>query len=161
MNKKYIIIISIIMLILLAIILPLSLNHNHTEIDLDSLERTLKKQFIELNLKRLEKDEISDYFGILISDESDALFMIDYHEEDALKPFSPNVLIVIIKDKDYDQYLSTLKDYLDVEINNTIDQERIKLYQSATIKTSRDYFYLVIGSDKNIIKTIDNVLSEK
>ena len=156
MNKKKIIII-VIVVVLLAIILPLSLI-DRKKVDTDNLGKVLLKEFPELNLRVLEREEIMDYFGVTIDDDYEALFITDYQKEDNPKPFNPNVLIVIVNDSNYEEIQNSIKSYIDSEINNIDDYERIKLFQEATIKTKRNYYYLVIGDDKNIVKTIDNYI---
>ena len=147
MNKN-IKIILIVIIIIILIMLPLFLLKK-PKANLDELETILIKEF---DLRKLENDEISNYFGITNNNE-ETLFLTDFNELD--KPFSPNTLVVIVNNKDYKDYYSTLKGYIDTEISNTTI-DRIKLYQKAIIKTASSYFYLVISNDENIVKVIDN-----
>ena len=41
-----------------------------------------------------------------------------------------------------------------MEISNSLDQERIELYNNAIMKPSSNYFYLIISNDKSISKLI-------
>lgn len=147
MNKNIKIILIVIVIIIL-IMLPLFLLKK-PKANLDELETILIKEF---DLRKLENEEISNYFGITNNNE-ETLFLTDFNELD--KPFSPNTLVVIVNNRDYKEYYSALKGYIDTEINNTTI-DRIELYQKAIIKTASSYFYLVISNDENIVKVIDN-----
>lgn len=153
MSKKNIII-SLIIVILIAIILPLSLLPRKSDVNLDDLEKALLKECSDLNLRKLERDDIINYFGVTINDDDELLFLTDFKDEN--KPFSPNILIAIVNNRDHREYYDVLKSYIDMEIANSSDSERIKLYQNAIIKESRYYYYLVIGNNKDIIKVINN-----
>lgn len=143
-----IIIISIIVIIL--IMLPLIFLSRNT-VNLEEVEKTLLKEFV---LRKLERDDITNYFGINDYDPDTMLFLTDYQDLD--KPFSPNTLIVIINDYNYREHYDILKGYINAEISNSSDYERVKLYQDAIIKTSSHYFYLIISNDNNISKVISN-----
>ena len=117
--------------------------------NLEELETLLIKEF---DLRKLEKEEISNYFGITFDNEK-TLFLTDFNEEN--KPFSPNTLVVIVNNGNYKEYYSTLKEYINVEIANA-SIDRVELYQKAIMKTASSYFYLVISNDQNIVKVIDN-----
>lgn len=151
MDKKNIII--AIVVVIIAIILPLSLLLNKSDVNLEEVEKELLFEFSELNLRKLDREEITRYFGINIDDIDNVLFITDFVDEE--KPFNPNILIVIINDRNYQNYYSSLTSYLDTEISNTIDSQRIKLYQNAIINSNRYYFYLVLGDNKDIIKVIN------
>ena len=157
MNKKKLIIIIVVIIVLLAIILPLSLI-SHKEVDTSNLESVLLKEYSDVNLRTIDKDEIRDYFGLEIDDDKKALFMTDFQNEDSQKPFSPNMLIVIVNDSDYQEIADALKSYIDSEINNVEDYERIKLYQEANIQAKSNYYYLVISNDNNVVKIIEKYI---
>ena len=149
MNKTGKIIIIIITVIILIMLPLIFLNRN--TVNLEEVEKVLLKEF---ELRKLESDDISNYFGISDYDPDTMLFLTDYQDLD--KPFSPNTLIVIINNHKYKEYYNTLKEYINVEISNSSDYERVKLYQSAIIKPSSYYFYLIISNDNNISKVISN-----
>ena len=159
MSKKKLIIMIIIIVIIvsLAIILPLSLT-NSEKVDTLNLESVLLKEYSDENLRIIDKEEIRDYFGIELDDEKEVLFMTDFQKDDEPKPFSPNILIVVINDSDYQEISDALKSYIDSEINNVDDYDRVKLYQEAHIETKGNYYYLVIGNDNNIVKIIENYI---
>ena len=152
MSKKNILIAIVVAII--AIILPLSLLLNRSNVNLEDVEKELLTEFSELNLRKLDKEEIAKYFGTEVIDIDEVLFVTDFVDEN--KPFSPNILIVIVNSRNYHDYYNTLKSYLDTEISNSTDYNRIKLYQDTLIKESRNYFYLILGSNKDIIKVINN-----
>ena len=154
MNKKILIIIGTIIVLAIIVILSLSSNHN-SDLNLDDLKRNIFKQYSELNLRVLENEEIRNYFGIDLKEDIDSLFITDYIVEDDPKPFSPNVLIVIINSKDYHDYATILKNYIDVEIMNSLDMERVNMYKETIIEENRNYYYLALGTDKNIVKIIE------
>ena len=147
MNKTgKIIIISI--TVILLITLPLIFLKKNT-VNLEEVEKFLLKEY---ELRKLEKDDISNYFGISEYDPDTMLFLTDFEESD--KPFSPNTLIVIINNGKYKEYYNILKGYIEMEINNSTTQERIELYNNTIIKPSSNYFYLIISNDKSISKLI-------
>ena len=131
------------------------------DVNIDNVETILLRQFSDYNLRKLEKEDISNYFGMIMEEDVPYLFLTDFYEDETNpKPFSPNVLIVFINDSNYKEYANTLKDYVDCEIQNTIDQERLKLYNNKTIYEGSTYFYLVIGEDKNLVKVIEEVINQ-
>ena len=124
--------------------------------NLDELETILIKEF---DLRKLENEEIAIIHGIgegiLKKEVTDFLksitkiiifFLGDIKclkkrkifimQQQSDKPFSPNTLVVIVNNRDYKEYYSALKGYIDTEINNTTI-DRIELYQKAIIKTEK------------------------
>ena len=122
MNKKILIIIGTIIVLAIIVILSLSSNNHNSNLNLDDLKRNIFKQYNEINLRVLENEEIRNYFGIDLKDDIDSLFITDYFIEDEPKPFSPNVLIVVVNSKDYHDYATLLKNYIDVEIMNSLEE---------------------------------------
>ena len=105
MNKTgKIIIISITVIILIT--LPLIFLKKNT-VNLEEVEKTLLKEY---ELRKLEMNDISNYFGISEYDPDTMLFLTDFEESG--KPFSPNTLIVIINNGKYKEYYNTLKGYI-------------------------------------------------
>lgn len=155
MNKKILIIIGAIVAIIIIAILSLTSSKDNSNLNLDDLKRNIFKQYSELNLRVLEDEEIRNYFGIDLKDEIDSLFITDFNIDDNPRPFSPDVLIVVINSKDYKDYATLLKDFIDVEIMNSTDIERVNKYKEAIIVEKRNYYYLVLGIDNNIVKIID------
>ena len=160
MNKKLLIIIGAIVAIIIIVILSLTSSKDNSNLNLDDLKRNIFKQYSELNLRVLEDEEIRNYFGIDLKDEIDSLFITDFNIDDNPRPFSPDVLIVVINSKDYKDYATLLKDYIDVEIMNSTDMERVNKYKEAIIVDKKNYYYLVIGTDNNIVKIIDQYLNK-
>lgn len=147
MNKtNKIIIISI--TVILLITLPLIFLKKNI-VNLEEVEKTLLKEY---ELRKLEMNDISNYFGISEYDPDTMLFLTDFEELD--KPFSPNTLIVIINNRKYKEYYNTLKEYIEMEIYNSTQKERIELYKNAIIKASSNCFYLIISNDNSISKLI-------
>ena len=138
MNKKILIIIGTIIVLAIIVILSLSSNNLNSDLNLDDLKRNIFKQYNELNLRVLENEEIRNYFGIDLKDDIDSLFITDYFVEENPKPFSPNVLIVVVNSKDY------------------LDMERVNKYKEAIIEEKRNYYYLALGTDKNIVTIIED-----
>ena len=156
MNKKILIIIGTIIVLAIIVILSLSSNNLNSNLNLDDLKRNIFKQYNEFNLRVLENEEIRNYFGIDLKDDIDSLFITDYFVEENPKPFSPNVLIVVVNSKDYHDYATLLKNYIDVEIMNSLDMERVNKYKEAIIEEKRNYYYLALGTDKNIVTIIED-----
>ena len=148
MNKKILIIIGTIIVLAIIVILSLSSNNLNSDLNLDDLKRNIFKQYNELNLRVLENEEIRNYFGIDLKDDIDSLFITDYFVEENPKPFSPNVLIVVVNSKDYHDYATLLK--------NSLDMERVNKYKEAIIEEKRNYYYLALGTDKNIVTIIED-----
>lgn len=153
MSKRNIMVL-VSLVVILSIILPLTLLSGKSDVNLDDLEKALLKECSELNLRKLEREDIINYFGVTISDDDELLFLTDFTDE--TKPFSPNILVAIVNNRNHREYYDALKSYIDMEIANTIDANRLKLYQNAIIKESRYYYYLIIGDNKDIIKVINN-----
>ena len=145
--------------IIVIIVIVLNISKSDKIINLDNLEKTLLKQYSELNLKKLDKYDISEYFGIVVDDNTSYLFLTNFENDEANPvPFDPQNLIVVVNSKDYMDYYNTLKDYIDGIIQNTEDYQKINLYKNALLKSNQNYFYLVIGMDNNIETIINNYL---
>ena len=153
MSKRNIMVL-VSLVVILSIILPLTFLSGKSDVNLDDLEKALLKECSELNLRKLEREDIINYFGVTISDDDELLFLTDFTDE--TKPFSPNILVAIVNNRNHREYYDALKSYIDMEIANTNDANRLKLYQNAIIKESRYYYYLIIGDNKEIIKVINN-----
>ena len=151
-NKKIIIILGCLIILIGFLIIFISSKKN-INIDLEKIEKNVLVQYDELNLVKQDKYNLSEYFGINIKDE-DFIFLTDYvFDEEKPVPFSPNNLLIVINTDNQEMY-DILYDYINVEIYNSENLDRINLYKTASLELKDNYLYFIIRFDNNINKII-------
>lgn len=155
MNKKKILILSLI-IIFLSIIIYVYYGNNK-KIDIDSLKERLLLEYDEVDL--LDRDDISMCFGIESDLIPSSFFISDFKTTTDNYLFEPNNLVIVINSKEKDYYYGILRSFLDSNINNRDNTNNLSLYTNAVLKKKKNLVYLILGSkNEKIEKIINNYL---
>lgn len=152
-NKK--ILIGIIFLIIIScVIVIMTSQKSNKELDFDLIEKNFTKQYSDIELRKLDKIDVLEYFGIDMNEKS--LYLTDFKDTD--KPFAPKNLLIIIQDDNLEENYDLLNQYINIVLLNSEDHDEIELFNNVILEKENNYLYLILGFDHNVKKVINYYL---
>ena len=152
MNRKKLLISFIIcIMVVIGCLIALLSRKNEYVFDSNSFYEAFEKRFDDLNLHRLDMYDIGSFFGLGYSSDEEVLFMSDFLGTEDNHIFNPNELVIVVDEKNNEDYYDYLLNYVDMQINNLDDTDKINLYRNAIINKNGKVIYYIMSIRQNDI----------
>lgn len=142
-----------IILLLLLIFLLRGLNKSLTY-DLNSLNRILTNEYVDLHFFEMDRMDVLELFGYEKEEAGeDALYLksleMDIDGNDITESINQ---VVIINTENYQYYYDIFDSYLESYRMNAENKEAYDLYNNAILKCDKNYVYLIVGEKASEIE---------